>query len=123
LLDLLDRYYENSQYEDLRPWEEAQKSPEYVPIRERQPRIIYGLGKVIVDKVASKLVGSSVFPKFVIEDDDDDTAFLRTVTKACNLNRALIEPVKKMLSAGTGRFRLSMRSRNIATLFLMVPTN
>jgi len=99
-LDLLDRYYESSQYEDLQDWEEAIQQEEYVPIRKRKPRVIYNLAKVLVDKVAAKLVGESAFPKFIVEDDDDDTAFFRIVQKACRFRRSLITPIKHLLISG-----------------------
>ncbi len=101
-LDLLDRYYENSQYDDLPDWEEAtsQQRVDYIEVRKRKPRIIYNLGKVMVEKVAAKLVGSSTFPQFIIEDEDDDTAFLRTVIKASKFRSKMIDPMKKMLISG-----------------------
>lgn len=99
-LDLLDKYYDNEQYDGLIDWQEALKYEEYVPIRDRKPRIIYNVAKMVVDKVAGKLVGEATFPKFLIEDDDDDTAFFRTVTKAVKFRRSLIDPIKHMLISG-----------------------
>lgn len=99
-LNLLDQYYDSEQYELLQDWNEALKSDNYVPIRERKPRIIYNVAKMLVDKVAGKLTGESVFPKFVIEDDDDDTAFFRTVSKAVKFRRSMIDPIKHLLISG-----------------------
>jgi hypothetical protein len=99
-LDLLDRYYDSEQYEDLQDWNEALKSDEYVPIRDRKPRIMYNVAKVLVEKVAAKLIGESTFPKFVIEDDDDDTEFFRVVGKTVKFRAKMIDPVKNMLKAG-----------------------
>ncbi len=101
-LELLDAYYENRQYDDLPEWDEAisQTRVDYVEVRKRKPRIIYNLGKVMVEKVASKLVGSATFPQFIIEDEDDDTAFLRTVIKASKFRSKMIDPIKKMLISG-----------------------
>jgi len=100
-LDLLDQYYESTQYDGLMDWSEAVKQEEYVPIRDRKPRIIYNVAKLVVDKVAAKLIGEATFPKFLIEDDDDDTAFFRTVQKAVKFRRSLIDPVKHMLISGS----------------------
>lgn len=101
-LDLLDRYYENNQYDDLIAWDEATApgQDEYVPVRKRKPRMIYNLGKVLVDKVAAKLTGSSAFPSFVVEDDDEATAFFRVVQKASKFRKKMIEPIKHMLISG-----------------------
>lgn len=99
-LDLLDKYYESTQYDDLQDWDAAVAQEDYVSIRKRKPRIIYNVAKVLVDKVASKLVGESTFPKFQIEDDDDDTAFLRVVQKACKFRGSLVDPIKHLLISG-----------------------
>lgn len=100
-LDTLDQYYEGSQYDGLQDWEEAAENDDYVAIRKRKPRIIYGAPKVLVDKVAAKLVGTSVFPKFVVEDDPDDSDFFRIVQKACNFRGNLIQPMKHCLTSGS----------------------
>jgi hypothetical protein len=104
-LDLLDAYYESRQYDGLQDWESAGKSEEFVPVRERKPRVIYNVAKVVIDRVAAKLAGSKAFPTFKIEDDDDDTQFFRTVAKAVNYRAALLEPMKKILNSGSGLVR------------------
>lgn len=100
LLDVLDAYYDGRQYDGLEDWDASIESGNYVAIRKRKPRINYRLGKVVVDKVASKLVGSQAFPNFIIEDEDDDTAFFRAVQKACSYRRKMIEPMKHFLISG-----------------------
>lgn len=110
-LDILDQYYEGSQYDDLTPWEEACKGgadSQYIPIRERQPRVNYNVAKVVVNKVAAKLVGVSAFPQFVVESDPDDTAFFRAVAKACDYRRSLIQPMKHLLTSGSVLIRYSL---------------
>jgi hypothetical protein len=99
-LDLLDRYFENSQYDDKQDWDAGAKYDEYIPIRDRKPRIIYNLGKAIVNKVVAKMCGESTFPKFIIEGDDDDTAFLRTVCKAAKFRSKMLEPMRRMFISG-----------------------
>lgn len=102
-LDLLDQYYDGTQYANLIPWDDATRGVDekYVPVRQRQPRINYRAPKVLVDKVTAKIVGASVFPKFKIEDDPDDSNFFRTVAKAANLRKGLMEPVRYALTAGS----------------------
>ena len=112
-LELLDAYYESEQYDDLQDWEEACKSDEYVPVRDRKPRVIYNVAKVLVDKVAAKLIGESVFPKFAIEDDDDDTAFFRTVMKASKFRSRLMDPIRNMLKSGACFVRYYLVEGNV----------
>lgn len=107
-LDILDAYYENRQYSNLPKWDEAIEQEDYVPVRKRQPRIKYNLAKVLVDKVAAKLVGNAVFPTFVIEDDTDDTEFFRFVQKAANFKLNMLEPVRHMLLSGSSFVRFQL---------------
>jgi hypothetical protein len=100
-LDIYDQYYENRQYDDLMDWEEAAKSDDYIKIRERKPRVIFNLAKVLIDKVAAKLVGSSVFPKFIVEEDPEDTEYFRLVQKVVGFRRALLQPMKHTLLSGS----------------------
>lgn len=103
-LDVLDAYYESEQYDNLTDWEEATKQStegEHVPVRDRKPRIIYALPKVLCEKVGSKLTGSSMFPKVTVEDDPEDTEFFRIIQKATGFRRHLVEPVRRTLSTGS----------------------
>lgn len=101
-LDEFDQYYEGSQYKGLVPWDQAvDDSGEYIPVRKREPRIKYNVAKVLVDKVAAKLVGASVFPKMVIEGDPDDTAFFNIIQKASSFKGNLLEPIRHALLSGS----------------------
>lgn len=112
-LDVLDQYYEGSQYDDLQDWEDALDSDDYVSIRKRKPRILFNVAKLVVDKVAAKLMGKAVFPTFVIEDDPDDTTFFATVVKAANLRRNLMDPIKHLLVSGSVFVRYFLVNGNI----------
>lgn len=114
-LELLDRYYESTQYDHLMDWEQACElaNEQYVPIRKRRPRIIYNVAKVLVDKVTAKLIGKSVFPKFTVEDDPDDTEFFAVVQKACNFRRSLVEPIRHALISGASFIRFYFVDGNI----------
>lgn len=100
-LDLMDAYYENRQYDDLVEWDQAASNEDYIPVRKRKPRIIYNVAKLLVTKVAAKLVGSAVFPTFVVEDDADDTDFFRVVQTASNFRANLVQPFKHLLTSGS----------------------
>ncbi len=112
-LDTYDRYYEGTQYDDKQDWEEALKSDTYVPIRDRKPRIMYNIAKVLVDKVTAKLCGQKTFPKFIIEEDPDDTEFFNTIIKASNLRRNLLEPVRRALLSGSSFVRFFLVNGNL----------
>ena len=112
-LDTYDSYYEGTQYDNLQDWETALESPEYVPIRKRKPRVIYNIAKVVVDKVTAKLCGQKTFPKFIIEDDPDDTEFFNTIIKASNLRRNLVEPVRHALLSGAAFVRFFLVNGSI----------
>jgi len=112
-LDIYDQYYENCQYDNLQDWETAVKADVYVPVRDRKPRIIYNMAKILVDKVTAKLCGQKVFPKFTIEDDPDDTEFFRTIIKASSLRRNLIEPVRHALISGSSFIRYFLVDGNL----------
>lgn len=100
-LNKFDSYFENCQYDDKQDWESAVKSETYVPIRDRKPRIIYNVAKVLSNKITGKLCGQKTFPKFVVEEDPDDTDFFKTVIKATNMRRNLLEPIRRTLVAGS----------------------
>lgn len=100
-LEKLDQYYELRQYDNLQDWDEAVNQEDYVAIRNRKPRIQYNAAKVIVDRVTAKLVGKRVFPEFVIESDPDDTEFFRIVQRVSGFQHELIEPIRRMLVAGS----------------------
>lgn len=105
-LELLEQYYDNEQYDNLTKWEDAlDVNGEYVPVRKRKPRIIWNVAKLLTDKVAGKLIGSSVFPKFTIEDNPEDTQFFRVVQQAAGFRRNLVTPIKKTLLMGSGFVR------------------
>lgn len=113
ILDVYDQYFDNTQYDSKQNWETAIKSEDYVPIRDRKPRIIYNVAKVVVNKVTAKLCGAKTFPKFSVEDDPDDTAFFNTVIKAADLRLNLLEPVRHALLSGSSFVRYFLVDGNL----------
>lgn len=108
-LHLYDTYCENKQYNHLLNWDAATAAAgEYIAVRKRKPRIIYNIGKVLTERVAAKLVGKSVFPKFVIEDDTEATEFLRYVQRAAEMQPRMIRAVKRMLRSGSSLVRFQV---------------
>lgn len=105
-LELLDSYYENRQYDHLPSWEESQdKNGEHLSIRKRKPRIKMAFAKTLSQRLASKLVGQSVFPKFLIADSPDDQEFLKAVIRESNLKFHILEPIRRMLNTGSSFLR------------------
>lgn len=108
-LELYDAYYDRTQYDKLPPWDDSHdKSGEYVPIRKRRPRINYPFGKVLVDRISSKLVGSDTFPNFKVEGDPDTNEFIRMIIKASKIDREIMDTVKKMCRSGSSFLRFSL---------------
>lgn len=101
----LDLYYQNKQYDDLQDWEEACCAEDYVKIRDRKPRIVYGFSKMLAQRIASKLVGLTNFPKLKVDAEPDDSEYIRMVIKAANLRSKMIEPIRKMCALGSSFVR------------------
>lgn len=101
MLEVFDAYYENRQYEHLPPWDQAQNGQGYVPVRSRRPRLQPNLTRATVGRVNSKLLGDEVFPTLKIVDDQDATSFMKAVIEASQLKSRIIEPGRRMLSAGS----------------------
>lgn len=103
-LDRFDKYLCNEQYDNLLPWDSGDAET-YIPIRKRKPRIIFNLGKRVVDTVASKLTGKAVFPAFTVEDDPETEQFLRMVMQASNLQIHILGALRKALGCGSSFLR------------------
>jgi len=105
-LDLFDAYYEGRQYVGLTPWEQSNNpDSSYVPVRERAPRLQYEFAKMLASRLASKLVGSRSFPTFKIEEDPDTESYLSAIKTASRVKAYLIEPVRRMIVAGSSFVR------------------
>lgn len=109
-LQVLDCYYENTQYAGMPVWDQTEDAAgNWVPVRKRQPRFKIPFAKSLAQRVGAKLVGDSVFPSFSVEDSPDDTAFIKAVIKESKLQSRILEPVRRMVNCGSTflRFYLS----------------
>ena len=105
-LELYDKYYNGEQYDKMPKWDDSHdKAGEYIPVRKRQPRIVYNFAKVLCDRVASKLVGSDTFPSLRVENDPDTDTFIRLVIKSAKLRSKLMDTVKLMCLSGSSFLR------------------
>jgi hypothetical protein len=101
-LDLYDSYYDNTQYDKLPSWDEAtDRKGSYIEVRRRQPRFKVAFAKNLAQRVASKLVGDSVFPIFKVEENPDDTEFFRAVVRESKLKAFLLEPIRREINTGS----------------------
>lgn len=105
-LEVYDAYYENRQYNHLQAWDETNSDKEgFTPVRERKPRISIPFTKMLCSRLAAKLVGNSVFPRFVVEQDPETEEYLKYIVKAAKLNSKLLESIRQMSSSGSNFVR------------------
>ena len=101
-LETLDAYYERRQYKGLAEWaEEVDASDQAIPLRKKKPLFNLALSKTLCARVASKLIGEDVFPEPTIPESPDDEEFFKAVVEQAQLKSRLIEPVRRMLNAGS----------------------
>lgn len=113
-LELYDAYYEGTQYDKLPRWDEIDlKDGEYIPVRKRQPRIKFNFAKVLVDRIASKLVGASTFPDLRIEDSEQDDEFIETVIKVSRIKSRILDAVKMYILSGSSLLRFYLDQGSI----------
>lgn len=101
LIDLYDRYYDCEQYDHLQPWDQACEGEDYVAVRKRKPRINYAFAKMLASRISSKLVGHANYPTLSVADDPDTTEFLKLIQKVSMLQPRIIEPVRRLVVAGS----------------------
>lgn len=108
-LELIDSYVNGTQYDGKMDWNECECSDEYIPLHKRKPRVIYPYAQTLSNRIASKLVGKSVFPGLKIDDSEDDDEFLGVVLKETQFKAKLLQGTKKFASHGSMfmRFKLS----------------
>lgn len=106
-LELYDAYYDNRQYCHLLPWDQQKdaSTDEYIPVRQRAPRIKYAFAKTLTQRVTARLVGSRTFPSFTVEEDPDTEAYIKAILMASMFQSSLLEPAREMLAVGSGFIR------------------
>jgi hypothetical protein len=109
-LDLLDSYYENTQYDDLMEWsEECYSDGTFIPVRQRCPRIKAPIAKMMCSRLTSMMIGGSAFPDTPIADMPDEQEFINAVVRESHVKFRILEPFRRMLNTGSVfiRFYLS----------------
>lgn len=100
-LDKIDKYLESTQYDHLSDWDVSECSGSYIKIKDRKPAIIYPMAQVLTDRLASKLLGMSVFPSPKIEGDPDTEEFLKIIMRATHFKDKLLQAMKPFVSKGS----------------------
>lgn len=105
VLKQVDQYLNSTQYDGKRDWDDSCYDDEsYVKLKDRKPKIIFPFAKVYRDRVSSKLVGASNFPKFQIEEDEETTFFINKVVIPNSFFKAKMLGVGKDLVLRTSAF-------------------
>ena len=108
LLEKIDNYLQGSQYDHLADWEDAEKSVDYVLIRNRKPLIIYPFLRTLTDRLSAKLLGKNVYPTSSIEDDPETEELLKLILDSSHVRPKMLFAIKKFVSHGSVfvRFKL-----------------
>lgn len=108
-LDLLDAYYEGRQYSALPPWDNTNSEDgEYVPVRQRAPRLSFNFAKILASRLTSKLLGKKNFPQIKIEQDPETVEYLNLVLSTSQLRSKLMEPMRRTINTGSCFVRFSI---------------
>lgn len=100
-LEKVDQYLENRQYDHLADWYTKDSCDNLLPMRQRQPKIIYNLAKRVSDTLASKLLGPRVFPTFTLPEDPDTKALTDHLIKLSDLKAKAVDVGRFLASHGS----------------------
>jgi len=105
----VEKYLNGTQYDGLHDWDSASCSENHVPLFKRKPKVIYPFLKVYADRLASKLLGHTSFPKLKIEQDPEAEYFTNLVIEAGFVKPRLLDAMKWFVPFNSVfvRFKLS----------------
>jgi hypothetical protein len=107
------KYIDGTQYDHLLDWEACLKSDTPAPIKKRKPIVIYPFAQVLAERVASKLLGKSTFPKLNIPDDPDTEEFMGLVVKSTYLKSLMLKSIEKLITHGSLFVRFKVVGGNL----------
>lgn len=96
-LEKISKYLSGTQYNGLQDWDSSSCSDDHVPLFKRKPKIIYPFLKVYAERMASKLVGHSTFPKMKIEQDPEAEYFSNIVLDGGFIKPRVLDAIKKFV--------------------------
>jgi len=106
-LHKVQKYLDGTQYDHLAAWRECQDD-EYIPVRQRKPRVTFPFAKIFQNRLASKLVGGYTFPALRIEDDPDTEQFLSVISSATFFKAKMLTAAKNLISYTSAFARFKM---------------
>lgn len=92
------QYVDSTQYDHLANWDSCDESESHVPIRKRKPKIIYPFAQLLGERVGSKLLGMSTFPKLDIAEDPDTKELMDLVVKASYQKSLLLKAIETFVT-------------------------
>lgn len=105
VIKTVDQYLDGSVYDGLADWNDGcYEDDSYIALHRRKPKVIFPFAKIFSDRVSSKLVGASTFPKFKIEDDEEAEYFLNNLVVPSTFFKAKMLGVAKDLVLRTSSF-------------------
>lgn len=107
------QYVDSKQYDHLADWDAAERSENPVPLKKRKPKIIYPFAQLLSERVASKLLGKSVFPKLDIPEDPDTTELMKLVVNSTYMRALLLKAIEKFVSHNSVFVRFKIVAGNL----------
>lgn len=108
-LDKVYSHIHSKQYDHLPDWKDSCEMGEsFRPVLKRKPSIIFPFAKVFQDRVATKLIGRSSFPKFQIAEDPQTEFFLDIVERSVSFSSKMLEVAKDLVSYTSAFCRIKM---------------
>ena len=108
ILKDLDNYFYSKQFDTLRDWDEAADCGYHVAVKDRKPKIIIPLPKMVVERVNTKITSRSNFPRVSIEDDPDTNFLVEEIHNNTKFRQFTKDAVEKLLSLGAAFVRLKI---------------
>ena len=106
ILKRVDDYLNGCQYNHLTDWDDSMACGEenFVKLKNRKPKIIFPFAKIFQDRISSKLLGSSTFPKTKIEEDEETDYFINSVLIPGTFFKSKMQSIAKDLALKTSAF-------------------
>jgi len=80
----------------------------FVPVRERKPKLIYPLPKIITDRLNNKITSRTTFPKFLLEEDEETQFFIEELHKATDFRVIMKDAIKNLMTFGSAFVRVKI---------------
>ena len=112
-LDKICQYVDSKQYDHLADWDHCKNENEHVPLNKRKPKIIYPFAQLLRERVASKLLGRSTFPKLDIPEDPDTTELMKLIVDNTHFKPMMLKASELFVSHNAVFVRLKVVAGNL----------